>query len=229
MKLLTLWPSAAQLICRGGGVNAVNWRRRELCSPGCCRSHLLFCLPPWPAWGFPKPGTPLCAHLCPFLSLLPHFTVIRIPICPGLWDPFAIGMRVKGVVSLPLIPDPEVSYLPCFPRLRTGASLLVLSPAPRTPQQCCPRAQLSPGQRRCCGEAAPLQVSRCKGFSSERGNSQSSLKRSFSVVWGSHLHKCVFCCSFVSSLGFIMKLICLECSQTLSPGSHRGGQGPRGS
>ena len=122
-------------------------------------------------------------------------------------------MRVKGVVSLPLIPDPEVSYLPWFPRLHTGASLLVLSPAPRTPQQCCPRAQLSPGQRRCCGEAAPLQVSRCKGFSSERGNSQSSLKRSFSVVWGSHLHKCVFCCSFVSSLGFIMKLICLECSQ----------------
>lgn len=208
----------------------MNWQRRELCSPGCCRSHL-FCLPPWPEWGFPKPGTPLCAHLCPFPSLLPRFTVICIPICPGLWDLFTIGMKVEGVISLPLIPDPEVSYLLWVPSAaRRRFSLSVLSPARESHSSAALEHSSLPGPKmvfwRNC---SPYKSHGVKGFSSERGDSQSSLKRSFSVVWGSHLRKCVFCCSSISSLGFIMKLICLECSQTLSPGSHRGGQGPPGS
>lgn len=43
-----------------------------------------------------------------------------------------------------------------------------------------------------------------------------------------HICECIiFCCSFVSYLGFIMKLIYLECSQTLFPGFHASGQGLR--
>lgn len=57
-----LWPVCSPAnLPEGEGVNAVNWRRRELCSLGRCGAviaNLLFCLPPWPSWGFSKPRTP---------------------------------------------------------------------------------------------------------------------------------------------------------------------------
>lgn len=144
-------------------------------------------------------------------------------------------MKVKGVISLPLIPDPEVSYLLWVLLSKRGVHL----GAAGEPRRFCPanphssaaleHSSLPRPKTVVCRSCSPCKSHGVKRFSSERGNSQSSLKQSFSVVWGFHLHKRVFCCSFVSSLGFIMKLICLECSQTLCPGSHRSGQGPRGS
>lgn len=85
-------------------------------------------------------------------------------------------------------------------RLSTSVRSLLLPS--ELAQQHCPRAQLSPQAKGGLGEAAPLQVSGVEGFSSESGDSQSSLKQSFAVVWGFHLHKCVLSCSFVSYLGF---------------------------
>lgn len=129
-----LWPVCSPAnLSEGEGVNAVNWRRRELCSPGCCGAviaNLLFCLPPWPSWGFPKPRTPLRSNFFPFLPLLPHFTIIVhgfVPCAGTLRNPFT-NDRGKGATSLPLIPNPEVSYL-----LEGGFSFLERACAPAEP------------------------------------------------------------------------------------------------
>lgn len=140
-------------------------------------------------------------------------------------------MKVKGVISLPLIPDPEVSCLLWALLSKRGVHLGAAGEPSASPHSSAALEHSSLPRPKvvACRSCSPYKSHGVKGFSSQRGDSQSSLKQSFSAVWGFHLHTCVFCCSFVSSLGFIMKLICLECSQTLSPGSHRSGQGPCGS
>lgn len=158
-------------------------------------------------------------------------------------------MKGKGAISLPLIADPEVSYLfvgfsflkgsVCHSRalgchsgqlVRPGTSLCSL-PCPVSEHSSTalehsslPRPKM--GLRRSC---SPTSLMVWKG-SAWRVETSSQVLSNLFLLCGGFTYINVFsACSFVSYLGFIMRLICLECSQTLSPGSHMSGQGLHGS
>lgn len=197
----------------------MNWQRRELCSTGylpvlcykpsflsssSARTLLPFHSPPCHS----SPILPLFVHsFCPGLQDLTPFLVT----CEARVPPTCLLHGVRGAPSLPRASQkhssngvPGSEALPCPPPPSPGSqhsSSTALSTV------------LSAGQRWFSEEAAPLPVSQCERAQLKSGNSQSSLRQSLSVC-GGFTYNVVFCSSCVSYLGYIMKLICLECSQT---------------
>lgn len=184
----SLWPVCSPANNLPEGKELMLWiGRGESCAPqgaaGAAIVDLLFCLPPWPSWGFPKPRIPLPSPSSP----IPLLFILGSGI---LWNGFSNNMKGKGAISRPLIANPEVSYLfvgfsflkgvcaAAGPWAAIAASWwdqallsVLLSPAQWVSVVALPLSTvLSPGQRWFVKKLLPCKSRGVEGFSSESGD-----------------------------------------------------------
>lgn len=114
-----LWPVCSPAnLPEGEGINAVNWRRRELCSPGCCGAvitDLLFCLPPWPSWGFPNPRVHSVPTFPPFSPSFPTLPLLSTDLSLVLGPsetPFQMTWHEKQSCNQPAFDTRPWGFIP---------------------------------------------------------------------------------------------------------------------